>query len=451
MKSISDLKISISGIRGIVGKSFTPRLILDFTQAFSTYVGKGKIAVASDSRPTRDMVKHAVFSGLIATGNTPVDLGILPIPSFQVYVKYSRANGGIDITASHNPVEWNALKLVLKGGRFPFSFEAEEIIDIYQQGTFRKENTFPKKVYEEDAFEYHRKRLLSFADLDVIKEKKIKVVVESCNGAASPYVEEFLKKLGCDIIVINNDVNSPFPHSPEPLPENLKQLSDAVKKYGADIGFAQDADADRLAVVDEKGEPIGEEYTLALGILSYLRYKKISPIVVNLSTSRIIEDIGKEFNVKVFRSKIGEINVVEEMLTYDSFIGGEGNGGIIAKDVHLCRDSFTGMVLILELLAKTGKKVSELKSSFNQYFIKKEKIKVSLRQSLLIMEELKEKYKNEKLDFKDGIRIEAGEFWALIRPSNTEPVIRVFIEGKDKEHVESLFKEISDEIKRLRR
>ncbi len=295
MRGVSDLKISISGIRGIVGRSFTPRLILDFTQAFSTYVGRGKVAVASDSRPTRDMVKHAVFSGLISSGNIPVDLGILPIPSFQVYVKESRANGGIDITASHNPVEWNALKLVLKGGRFPFSFEAEEIIDIYQQGSFRKEREFSQKIYEKDAFNYHKKKLFAFADYESIRRAKPKVVVDSCNGAGSPFVEKFLRELGCDVIAINTAPDSPFPHSPEPLPENLTQLSHAVKEYGAELGFAQDADADRLAVVDEKGNPIGEEYTLALAIISYLKYKKSSPIVVNLSTSKLIDDIGEDF------------------------------------------------------------------------------------------------------------------------------------------------------------
>ena len=451
MKKLSDLKISISGIRGIIGKSFTPRLILDFTQAFSTYLGKGKVAVASDTRPTKNMVKHAVFSGLISSGNIPVDLGILPIPSFQVYVKDSRANGGIEITASHNPVEWNALKLVLKGGRFPFSFEAEEIIDIYQQGAFRKSEYFPMKEYEEDGFKYHRKRLLSFADIESIKKKKPKVVVDSCNGAASPYVEKYLRELGCEVIAINTDPNALFPHSPEPIPENLKQLSEAVKKYGADIGFAQDADADRLAVVDEKGEPIGEEYTLALAVTSYLKYKRRSPIVVNLSTSSVIEEIAQKFGVKVFRSKIGEINVVEEMLSYNSSIGGEGNGGVIAKDVHLCRDSFTGMALILELFSKSKKKISELKAELTQYYVKKDKIKVSLKESILIMEKLKEKYKNEKLNLKDGIKIITKNFWIHIRPSNTEPVIRVFIEGKDKSEINSVLLDILSEIESLRR
>ncbi len=448
---MKDLKISVSGIRGVVGASFTPRLIINFAEAFATYMGRGKIAVATDTRPSRHMVKHAVFAGLLSAGAEPVDAGILPIPSFQVFVDSIKARGGVAITASHNPVEWNALKLIKKGGFYLFSYEAEELLDLYHQELFSRRRPGPSSVEkEEKAFDFHLKRLLDFADLSLLRQAKLKVVVDACNGAASPYVARFLEALGCRVEVINADVEKPFPRPPEPLPENLAQLSRKVKEVGADVGFAQDADADRLAAVDEEGKPIGEEYTLALAVRYFLKYRASSDVVVNLSTSSVMEDVAKEAGVRLVRTKVGEINVVEEMLKRKARIGGEGNGGIIATDVHPCRDSFSGMVLILSYLARSRKSLSRLRAELPSYHMIKGKVEISFRERLKIMDHFRRKWAGKKLDTRDGLRFEEEDYWCHLRPSNTEPVIRIIVEAKSAERAEAVYKEILDEIKELK-
>ncbi len=430
MKKGSDLKISVSGVRAIVGKSLTPKLIISFAEAFATWTGGGKIAVAYDSRPSREFVKNGVFAGLLSAGATPIDAGILPIPSFQIFVDSIGAQGGVAITASHNPVKWNALKLIKKGGYFLYSYEAEELFDIYNQEKSKRvgPNNNSVKTHP-DSFKFHLRKLFEFANIGLIKERKLKVVIDSCNGAGSPFVKSFLEELGCEVITINTDVNKIFPRNPEPVPENLSELSKEVKKQKADIGFAQDADADRLAVVDENGNPIGEESTLSLAIQYYLKRKAKSDIVVNLSTTRMIDEIAREENVLIYRTKVGEINVVEQMIKKGSKIGGEGNGGIIAGDIHFCRDSFTGMVLFLEYLAWSDKKVSELKKGLKEYFMKKTKIELSYIEYTKIIEKLKEEFSNNIEDLSDGIKIGFPEYWFHVRSSNTEPVVRIITEA----------------------
>ncbi len=451
MKKGSDLKISVSGVRAIVGKSLTPRLIIGFSEAFATYTGGGKIAVASDPRPSREYIKNSVFAGLLSVGATPVDAGILPIPSFQIFVKSIGAQGGIAITASHNPVKWNALKLIKKGGFYLYSYEAEELFDIYNQQRVKRSlfNNSETKYYT-DPFKFHTKKLFDFADIKLIKKRKPKVVIDSCNGAGSPYVKSFLENLGCEVITINTDTDKPFPRNPEPVPENLSELSEEVKKYGADIGFAQDADADRLAVVDERGEPIGEETTLALAVQYYLKRKKKSDIVVNLSTSKMIDDIARDENVNIYRAKVGEINVVEEMLKRKSTIGGEGNGGVISGDVHYCRDSFTGMVLFLEYLSWSGKKISEIRKGLKRYFMKKAKTELSHIEYIKVFEFIKKKYANNIKDLTDGIKIEFPDYWFHIRASNTEPVVRIIVESDSEEKSEQILDFLLSNIKEWR-
>lgn len=451
MRKMLDLRISISGIRGKVGENFTPSLIIAFSEAFATYMGGGRVAVGYDTRPTRDMVKHAVFAGLLSCGAIPIDVGILPIPSFQVYVREVKTQGGIAITASHNPMEWNALKLVKRGGFFPFSYEAEEILDIYYQGRFNRVEFFRGSVnHEFQAFRYHFNRLLNFANVELIKKRRPKVVVDACNGAASPYVKDFLESLGCEVIVINGNPDALFPRPPEPLPENLGQLSEAVLAHGADVGFAQDADADRLAAVDENGIPVGEEYTLALAVEAYLKFRRKSPVVINLSTSRAVEDIAIKEGVSVKRTRVGEINVVEEMMKTKARIGGEGNGGIIVPEVHPCRDSFSGMILLLEYISRTGKPLSTLKAELPGYYMRKDKIEVSLRDSIKIVEHFKKKHREGKITLKDGVRIDHENYWLHLRPSNTEPVLRLIVEAKTMELMDEIFQTTIKEIQNLK-
>ena len=443
---ISDLRISISGIRGIVGKSLTPQLLIKFSEAFATYIGGGDIAVSSDTRPSAEMVRHAVFSGLLSCGVRPIDLGILPIPSLQIYTTEKKLDGAISITASHNPIEWNALKLIKKGGSFLNNYEAEELLDLYYQGKFQRISQ-PEQIKKETLpFYLHEQKILRFADIEKIKKRKLKVVIDACGGASVPYVKKFLKKLGADVICINCEITGKFPRNPEPVPENLSDLSTAVRKHEADVGFAQDADADRLAVVDEQGQPIGEEYTLALAVEYYLTRKGKTPVVVNLSTSRVIRDITDKAGVKLHLAKVGEINVSRKMIQTGARIGGEGNGGIISTDIHTCRDSFIGITLILEYLADSGKSVSELKGHLPQYHMIKDKRRASFRDKKRILNQLQQKYQEGNIDRTDGLRIDYPEFWFHVRPSNTEPVMRLIVEAKEAQLAKNIYDKIREQI-----
>lgn len=443
---ISDLKISISGIRGIVGQSLTPQLIIKFAEAFSTYIGGGKIAVGSDTRPSAEMVKNAVFAGMLSCGASPIDLGILPIPSLQIYTKEKGLDGAISITASHNPIEWNALKLIRKGGHYLYPYEAEELLDVYYQGKFQRVTRPDSIDREEDPFSVHKGKILELMDVESIRKKKLRVVVDPCGGAASPFVQDFLRALGAEVICVNCGLTEGFPRNPEPVPENLATLCNAVKEREADLGFAQDADADRLAAVDENGVPLGEEYTLALAVAYYLERKQKTPVVVNLSTSRVIEDIAKNAGVELYRSMVGEINVARMMEDKGAKIGGEGNGGIMAADVHTCRDSFAGMAYILEYMAWSGKKLSLLRKKLPDYFMIKDKVKASYRDARVILNKIGKKFERGQVQTLDGLRVDYPDFWLHVRPSNTEPVVRVQVEGKSEERAKKVFEQIMEEI-----
>jgi phosphomannomutase len=392
------------------------------------------------------MVKNAVFAGLLSCGASPLDLGILPIPSLQIFTKEKNLDGAISITASHNPVEWNALKLIRRGGHYLYPYEAEELLDVYYQGRFQRVANPEKIEIEREPFSIHHQKIGGLIDTNLIKQKKIRVVVDPCGGASSPYVQDFLETLGAEVICVNCELTEGFPRNPEPIPANLHILCEAVKEHKADVGFAQDADADRLAAVDENGIPIGEEYTLALAVDYYLQRKEKSPVVVNLSTSKVIEDIARKADVELFRSRVGEINVARMMEDKGAKIGGEGNGGIMVADVHACRDSFSGMAYILEYLASSGKKLSELRGELPDYFMIKHKVKASFREARVILNKLGQKFSQGNIQTLDGLRVDYPDFWLHVRPSNTEPVVRIQVEGKSEESAKKVFKLIMEEI-----
>jgi len=443
---ISDLKISISGIRGIIGESLTPQLLVKFAEAFSTYIGGGRIAVGSDTRPSAAMVKNAVFAGLLSCGASPLDVGILPIPSLQIYTKEKKLDGAISITASHNPIEWNALKLIRRGGHYLYPFEAEELLDVYYQGKFQRVTSPDKIEMARGPFSIHQDKIMGLIDTDMIRRKKPRVVVDPCGGAASPFVRGFLQDLGAEVTCVNCGLTEGFPRDPEPVPRNLGALCEAVKKHRADVGFAQDADADRLAAVDENGVPIGEEYTLALAVDYFLQRNKKSPVVINLSTSKIIQDIADRAGVELFRSPVGEINVARMMEEKNAKIGGEGNGGIMVADVHTCRDSFSGMAFLLEYLAWSGKKISRLRNELPDYFMIKHKVKASFREARAILNKLGAKFSQGNTQTLDGLRVDYPDFWLHVRPSNTEPVVRIQVEGKSEDMAKRIFEQIMKEI-----
>ncbi len=435
------LKIGISGVRGIVGDSLTPQLLVSFAEAFASYVRGGKVLVATDTRTSKDMVKNAVFSGLLSGGCEPVDLGICPVPTILVRTKYLGASGGIAITASHNPAEWNALKFVNKDGLFLNANQAEELLDVYHQREFFKcTNAEIKTIKTDDgAILFHMEKVLSRIDAAAIRRRRFKVAVDCCNGAASLMTPVFLKRLGCRVIPINIEPNGIFPHDPEPIPKNLVQISRLIKSKKADIGFVQDADADRLAVVDEKGRPVGEEYTLVMAV-DHLLGKKKGIVVTNLSATRAINDVAEGYGCKVIRTKIGEINVVESIMNRDAVIGGEGNGGVIWPAVHPCRDSFSGMGIILEHLAGTKDPVSKIISRLPDYHMVKGKMYCETAKAHLVVGKFRDLYKKDKPVLLDGVKIDREDHWVHVRPSNTEPIIRVIVEAKTKKLAEKVFK-----------
>lgn len=441
--------VGVSGIRGIFGEGLTPEVAMNFAQAFGTYIKGGKVIVGRDSRVTGKTLKSAVFAGLLSVGCDIIDLGVCPTPTTQLAVENLNAEGGVMITASHNPIMWNGLKLIGADGLFLDALQGQEVLNILEAQTYKfaSWDKIGVAVQYSKAIDEHVAAILNldYLDLHKIRERKFKVVLDCVCGAGATLVPELLKELGCTTIYLNCEPTGLFPRNPEPLPENLSELCETVKKEGADIGFAVDPDSDRLALVSEKGEPIGEEKTLALAV-KYVLSKKPSKVVINASTSRVTEDIAQHFGSTVVRTKVGEINVAKKIREIGAVIGGEGNGGVILPEVHLGRDAPVGIALTLQHLAEFGGTLSELDETLPRYFITKNKIELSTLNAKEALNKIRAFYSNENLDFTDGIKIVRAKSWVHVRPSNTEPIIRVIAEAPSKEESERLCKEVIDLI-----
>jgi len=447
--AVSDLKVSISGIRATVGATLTPQLILKFALGFGTYLKGGRIVVGRDSRVSGEMVKNAVFAGLLATGCEVIDLGICMVSTVHVMVKKLKAKGGIAITASHNPVEWNALKFINSDAIILPPDEADELLSIVNNEKFNYVSLNKIKNIREDftGKGIHINAVLKNIPVNSIKNKKFKVVVDCVNGGGFETVPEFLKRLGCEVIALNTTPDGIFPHHPEPLDKNLNQIKEEVKKQNADIGFAVDADADRLGVIDENGVFVGEEMTLALAAYYMLPEFKTS-ITTNLSSSSILDFVAQKNNVEIFRSKVGEANVVELMKKKKSGLAGEGGGKVIFPPVTLSADSLSAMGLILSLLATENKKLSEIVNEFPKFYTIKYRLEFGNKNVYYILNYIKEQYKNENINTEDGIKIIRKEGWIHIRSSNTEPIIRIIVETISQELTEKILKEVLDKIKK---
>ncbi|KPJ65438.1 hypothetical protein AMJ44_10130 [candidate division WOR-1 bacterium DG_54_3] len=447
------LKISISGVRGLVPETLTPEVCLDFAKAFGTYLsGKSsqslpKIVVGTDPRSSSEFIKGIVFSGLLYTGCKIVDLGICPTPTVGIMVRELKAAGGIIITASHNPLPWNGLKFMREDGIFLNEDQARNLIDIYQAKKFKKGKT-GNLTSNSSRINIHIKNILKAINPRAIRRNSFKVAVDCCNGAGSEASIRLLQKLGCKIESVNCNPSLPFPHPPEPVSENLAELCSLVKRKNADIGFAFDSDADRLAIVSEEGKPVGEEMSLALAVKYILnQHRNGSPkkkiVITNLSTTRAIDDLVRDFGGNTIRTRIGEVHVAEELKKLKGLIGGEGNGGVIYPPVGFNRDGLTALALILSLMARSGKKISELISEIPAYYMLKEKIACQNRdQAEDFMEKIKENFKGKDLILTEGVKVLLPSGWVHVRASNTEPVIRVIAEGRQKEEVESLVHQI---------
>jgi phosphomannomutase len=443
MRPIPTLKISISGVRGVVGDSLTPTLLTRFAQAFGTYVGARTIVIGRDPRTSGEMVKQAVIAGLLSSGCRIVDIGMCPVPTIQLLVRHHRAHGGIAITASHNPAEWNALKFIGRDGFFLNAGQARELLDIYHQGEYtRVAGADMRDVTEvSGAADLHIETIVDSLGPLPARRRKLRVVLDACNGAGSLAGPKLLEALGAEVFSINVTPNGSFPRLAEPLAENLGDLCAEVKAQQGDIGFAQDMDADRLAVVSEEGVAIGEEYTLLLAALSVLG-KSLGPVVANLSTTSALQKVVKSFGGDLFLSKIGEVNVTDEMKKRSAVLGGEGNGGVIYPRLNFARDSLVGMALITHLMIETGQTITELVNSLPRFIMIKEKLVCSSDKIAVVLRMLRNEYSKYPIDLRDGVKVELPNGWFLVRGSNTEPIIRVITEGED----ETIARSIRDRV-----
>lgn len=433
----------------MIGQSLTPTLLTRFAQAFGTHTGSGTIVVGRDPRTSGEMVKHAVIAGILSSGGRVVDIGVCPVPTVQLQVRRRRANGGIAITASHNPAEWNALKFIGSNGLFLDAGQARELLDIYHQGEYTKVNSDEIRSVEEveGAADTHIKAILDALGPLPSGGRKLRVVLDSCNGAGSIVGPKLLEALGAEVIPINVTPDGSFPRPAEPVPENLGDLCAAVKHHKADVGFAQDMDADRLAIVSEQGTAIGEDYTLVLAAL-YVLGRERGPVVANLSTTSALADVARKFDCPIFLTKIGEVNVTDKMQQQNAVIGGEGNGGVIYPRINFARDSLVGMALVLHLLADSGQTITQLLDQFPRYTVVKEKMVCPSGQIPAVLKMLRQEYEKFPLDTRDGVKVTLPEGWFLVRGSNTEPIVRVVAEATEESKAREIVARVYEQVAR---
>ncbi len=437
------LKIGVSGIRGVVGEFLTPLLARDFAQAFGTYVGAGRVVVGRDTRASGPMLQHAVHCGLLAAGCEVIDVGILPTPAIQIFTGATSARGGLAITASHNPPDYNALKLFNHEGLFFNHYERSELLDIYHQSDFRQALNEEIRRISCDmvtAPNLHIARVLRQVDPGAIRARRFRVALDGVNGAGSLMSRRFLEDdLGCELHAISIEPGKPFPRVAEPRPDTLDELTALMAGSRFDIGFAQDPDGDRLAVADEHGRVLDNDDVLAIAIDSALQ-RVPGDVVVNLTTSSVIDDIARKYGRRVYRTPVGEANVVETMRAVNAAIGGEGsNGGIIFPSVHLCRDSYTGMALILDRMARTGARISEIEAALPRYFRRMSTVEFGHGRLGPMMQALAESFPNARKDRSDGLKLILPNGWIHVRASNTEPLLRLGAEATTEFGLEELY------------
>jgi phosphomannomutase len=433
---MSTLIRSISGIRGIVGNGLSPEEIIKYSSAFAEYCDGGSVIVGFDGRPSGIVISKIVTATLQSSGVHVVDLGMVPTPTVQMKVELSNAAGGISITASHNPSEWNGLKFLDSTGIFLDAEQNRELFKLADEGAFSyKPWSGLGSCVLDDAFtDDHINAVLSLPLLNTsdIQSRKFKVVLDAVNASGSFIIKKLLQKLNCEVIPVACDGSGIFPHTPEPLPENLISLGEAVREHKADMGIAIDPDGDRLVLFNELGEPYGEEYTITTAVDSVLSSSadhERGPVVVNLSTTRAVEDVATNYAVDFIRTPVGEINVVKKMKAVGAIVGGEGSGGVILPMVHAGRDALVGSALVLNAFARFDGPLSAYKATLPQYEIRKLKYDLANMNADLALERAADIYANERINTEDGVRIDFEEGWVHLRKSNTEPIIRAIAES----------------------
>ncbi|MCD6234978.1 MAG: phosphoglucosamine mutase [Candidatus Neomarinimicrobiota bacterium] len=446
---------SISGVRGTIGDSLQPTHIVQYASALGTYLqSKGTVIIGRDSRPSGEAIVRIFSATLQWMGIDVINIGIVPTPTVQLLTEKKGADAGIAITASHNPFPWNGIKYIDHTGLFMNAEQVQKIMSLknLSDKPFKKSGEFGSYREEGTALSDHIENILEipYIQVEMIRQKKFRVVVDAVNGGGSLALPALLKELRCDVIEINCTPDGYFPHTPEPLPENLKDLMDAVVRHKAHLGMAVDPDADRLAIVDEGGRYLSEEYTLVMAVKTVLSKTTIKkPLVVtNLSTTLAVDKVTKHLGGRIIRTAIGEINVSATMKAEKAVIGGEGNGGVILPDSHLGRDSLVGAALILQLLTDEDKPLSDIFASLPQYRMSKKKVEIGKSDPDTIITTLKKRYAQKEIDTTDGLKILDRDRWVHLRKSNTEPILRVYSEAPTLEEAESLGEAMIGEIKR---
>ena len=450
--------LSVSGVRGIVGESMTPSVAVDFAAAFGTCVKRGTgsahpvLCLGRDTRPSSEMLAAGAAAGLAAVGAQVVDLGVVATPTAAVMVIERQAAGGLVVTASHNPAEWNGLKCIAAGGIAPGPDAAAQIARRFERRDLdlAAPDAFAPRSHDASGNGTHVTRVLAQVDREAIRSARPRVVLDSNNGAGGAAGRTLLDELGCETIHLNPEPSGRFAHGPEPVEENLQQLARAVVAEGADIGFAQDPDADRLAIVDETGRCLGEERTLVLAARHWLDRHGTAPIVVNLSTSRMIDDLTARYpGAAVHRTPVGEANVAERMQRIGAPIGGEGNGGVILGSVSWTRDSLSAMALVLGLLAEARRPLSVVAADLPSYVMIKDRLQLDPDRvdDLMRAAARRAARRFDRVNTDDGVRVDAGDGWVHLRPSNTEPIVRLIAEAPTRQRARALIDEVVGEIK----
>jgi phosphomannomutase len=455
---------SISGIRGTIGgkpgETLSPLDVVRFSAAFGTWLiqqsANKKVIIGRDGRISGEMVQRLVVSTLNALGLDVVDVGLSTTPTVEMAVTFNQAAGGIILTASHNPKEWNALKLLNHKGEFISGDDGAEVLKIASNDDyfFASVDKLGSYSFNETALQEHIAAVVNYplVNIDAIKKRKFKIVVDAINSSGAFAVPDMLKSLGVaakDIIVLNSEVNGKFAHNPEPLPQHLTELCNEVNKHKADLGIAVDPDVDRLCFVCEDGTLFGEEYTL-VAVADYILQHKKGNTVSNMSSTRALKDVTLKHGGEYFSSAVGEVNVVNKMKEVNAVIGGEGNGGIIVPDLHYGRDALIGIALFLSHLALENKSVRQLRNSYPDYFMSKNKIELENGVDInKIFLGIQSKYKNNPVNTDDGLKIEFDNDWVHLRTSNTEPIIRIYAESNFDTTANNIAKQLMKDIKEV--
>ena len=447
--------VSVSGIRGIVGQCFPAHQITRMAGAFGTHLhqkhsAKVRVAIARDTRASGEMTRHAAVAGLLSTGCDVIDLGMCPTPTLLLAARTLNVAGSIMITASHNPAEWNGLEIAAERGTFLNASDREAILGFFDKEAIGYKPWNAQGTLEEwdGAIDQHIKHILAsqYVDVEAVQQRKLRVAIDAVNGAGSVITPMLLRELGCEVFPLYCDPDGDFLRSPEPTPKSLGALCRSVRDNRADLGLAHDADADRLTLVDEKGNAISEEYTLALIADLALRQKN-GPVVTTVSTSLMVDDIAEKHGATVKRTKVGVNHVVDEMLESQAVLGGEGTGGIIFPEIHLTSDGITATAAMVQLLVETGKPLSSLVSQIPRYYISKKGLPIpSGTDPDAVIRRALDEFADEQLDTTDGVKLLRENSWVSIRKSGTEPVIRVFGEARSAQQADAFCGEIAEHI-----